>query len=199
MAGKLDENSRADPPAPSGILPEVERRISDDQLPEAFRRLPEAVRKETVRKVSVTAIEASVSSWESDDYPPPAILEEYERVSPGFSQKIIAMAENELAHSQKMELRVAQYFSRGQWMGFILAFIVVTGSIWLISIGKETAGGLLAGAVVVPLIAMFIRGQLNLAGLSGSNHPAEAGRVEAPPAQKAAPERARKSDRVRPK
>nr|WP_255607990.1 DUF2335 domain-containing protein [Methylosinus sp. Sm6] len=138
-------------------------------MPEEFKDLPESVKKETVRKVSVTAIKASISSWESDGYPPPAILEEYERFSPGFAQKVIRMAEDELKHSQSMEVRAAQYFSRGQWMGFVLAFIVLTGSIWLISIGKEATGGLLAGAVVLPLIGMFIRGQLNIGDVSSSN------------------------------
>jgi uncharacterized membrane protein len=163
-----EENSRAHLPAPSQIVPEVERLVADE-LPEEFKDLPEAVKKETVRKVSVTAIEASISSWECDGYPPPAILEEYERFSPGFAQKVIRMAEDELKHSQSMEVRAAQYFSRGQWMGFVLAFIVLTGSIWLISIGKEATGGLLAGAVVLPLIGMFIRGQLNIGDVSSSN------------------------------
>ncbi len=168
MNDKLDPNSNL--PVPAEIVPEVERQVAD-QLPELFQKLPESVKKETVRKVSVAAMKVSVSSWESDGYPPPAILEEYEKFSPGFSQNVVRMAEDELKHNQIMEIKVAQYFSRGQWMGFILALVAVAGSIWLISIGKEITGGILGGAVVLPLVTMFIRGQLSIGKTSAANHP----------------------------
>ncbi len=151
------------------MIPEVERQIAD-QLPEQFKRLPESVKKETVRKVSVAAMKVTVSSWESDCYPPPAILEEYEKLSPGFSDNIIRMAEDELQHTKKMETKIADYFARGQWMGFALALISICGAIWLISIGKEVTGGILGGAVVLPLITMFVRGQLSIGKASAANH-----------------------------
>jgi uncharacterized membrane protein len=152
------------------LVPEVEREVAD-QLPTQFQKLPASVRTETVRKVSVAAVKVSIQSWECDaGYPPPAILEEYDRLSPGSSTRIVQMAEGELKHNQLMEIKAANYFSRGQWMGFILALVAVIGSIGLVAIGKEITGGILGATIIIPLITLFIQGQLKIGKTRASNH-----------------------------
>lgn len=66
--------------------------------------------------------------------PPPAMLRGYEEVVPGSGERIIAMAERQAAHRQRIE-------SRGQLFGFSLA-------------ASAIAGGFLSAAVGLPLVGV---------------------------------------------
>ena len=65
------------------------------------------------------------------------------------------MAEREALHRQKLEAAVIQADIASQrtglWLGFLLAFIVISSGAWLVHEGRVEWG---AGFITVPLIAL---------------------------------------------
>jgi uncharacterized membrane protein len=80
----------------------------------------------------------------SGPLPPPQVLKGYNEAFAGCAERILAMAERQSAHRQDLEKRIvtnncaAQ--TRGQWFAFILAFVVLTGGVYLLSTGKSLEG-----------------------------------------------------------
>lgn len=165
----------AKPEKPEEIVPEVEKALRDEQLPAAFQNLPKDVRHAVVQKLSSVAIRISHESWEGA-YPSPQALQRFEEVLPGSADRIFKMAEADLDNHHLHDREVARYMHRGQIFGFILAAIALLGAIFLISIGKTITGTILGGAVLLPLVALFVTGQLqaNAAGKQKSPTKGEA-------------------------
>ena len=151
------------------IIPEIEKQL-ESELPNEFGKLPEGARRELVTKITEATLSVTHSTWDGA-YPPPAILEGYESIQPGLADRIFKMAEDELAHRQQMEKRLASYMSSGQWFGFILALAAIVGSVFLIYSDKQIAGGMLGGAVLIPLVAMFVKGQFDIAERNQKKQP----------------------------
>ena len=146
MSGELADGNVTDSnnPAPEGSAP------------------PEAV--ETVAERAASIIRAEFKGYRfSGPLPHPRILEEYERIVPGAAERIIAMAEKEQTQRHSLESRTAIVESRlGTWglvFAFVLAMVLLTGAIWLISRGYSLEGGLLAGVDLITLSAIFIYGR----------------------------------------
>jgi len=83
--------------------------------------------------------------------PPPEILERYDRICPGFAQRILSMAEKESEHRRKMEQDVVAIQKddlvserrerrRGQWLGFILSVVAILGGVYAITVSPGIAG-----------------------------------------------------------
>ena len=77
-----------------------------------------------------------------------------------FAGRIIAMAEQNMAHRQSMETTLVSkeygLRTRGQWLAFaaLLAILVVVAfTFWL---GQPIAAGLLGGATIVAIVGMFL-------------------------------------------
>lgn len=160
------------------IIPAIEKQVFEN-LPKAFRELPLDVRKDVLAKISGATVSISHSTW-NGDYPPPSVLEGYEAIHEGLANRIVQMAEDDLAHSHSMEKAIASYMTRGQWFGFILAVIAIVGSISLIYSGTQIAqiaGSVLGASVIIPLVGMFVRGQIGTG-------PAASGGKAAPSAPK---------------
>lgn len=142
------------------LVPEVEKALRDEQLPPEFRKLPEEVRHQVVQKLSSVAVRiSSHESWEGS-YPPPQALQKFEEVLPGSADRIFKMAENDLDNRHLHDREVSRYMHRGQIFGFILAGIALLGSIFLIAIDKTITGTILGATVLVPLVALFVTGQV---------------------------------------
>lgn len=98
----------------------------------------------------------------SGPLPPPAILEDYERILPGAAARVFTMAEEnnnfgieidrELVRGQFMERRLAQLG------GFILGMTGLVGAIYLGINGFEIAAGSLGGVTLASLVSTFIYG-----------------------------------------
>lgn len=91
----------------------------------------------------------------------PRHLEEYERIAPGASDRIIKMAEKAQDHNISMEsLGVNAAISdekRGMWMGAgILVLLVVTAFLAGAVYNNNVCAGLLLGAAVLNVIALFL-------------------------------------------
>jgi uncharacterized membrane protein len=110
-----------------------------------LRKLPEEERLQTI-DMTVELVAGSFSG----PLPHPQVLRQYESLTPGIADRIVRMAESDLAHSQKVQLSVAEseregqrldheYRMRGQAYGFIVsvgsllltAFLAFLGLHWL--------------------------------------------------------------------
>ncbi len=98
----------------------------------------------------------------SGPIPPPEALEKYNRVLPTAAERIMAMAESQSAHRQKMETRVIESVIRRSYLGltfgFILGLLVVTAGIVLIYLGRPIEGSVVSGSTIVGLVSTFIYG-----------------------------------------
>ncbi|MCP4674196.1 MAG: DUF2335 domain-containing protein [Deltaproteobacteria bacterium] len=92
--------------------------------------------------------------------PPPEVLRSYEAACPGAAERILAMAEGQIAHRQDVEKQLVasrcRVQDRGPLLGFVMGVLVISiGGICLWQ-GKDIAGlvalvGALA-AVVIPFV-----------------------------------------------
>lgn len=101
------------------------------------------------QKVVKKVVEAVVQSEFSGPIPPPNIIEEYERILPGSADRIIAMAEKQSTHRQKMEEKMISAESRDGLLGVIFAFVLGIGciisSVIMVCLVPQSAGAI-AGA-----------------------------------------------------
>ena len=95
--------------------------------------------------------------------PPPAMLEKYNQVFPGCAERIVAMAESQLAHRHQLErthLHGSQLAERtGQACGFLLGLVAIVGGIWLIANGKDVQGLVSVLGAISALAGVFIYGR----------------------------------------
>lgn len=102
--------------------------------------------------------------------PPPGMLRQYDEVAPGTAERIIAMAESEQRHRHKEDVRInsanvvlSRVNAAEMLLGQIFAFIIAMGGLWtgkeLIVGGHVLAGSIFSGAVLVALVAVFIKGR----------------------------------------
>jgi uncharacterized membrane protein len=92
--------------------------------------------------------------------PPPAMLEQYNRVFPGCAERIIKMAEDQGRHRQGLEQAVVQSKianeRRGQVFAFVIGLTGILGAVYLVAIGRSLAGfGVFVGSLG-SLIGVFI-------------------------------------------
>lgn len=106
-----------------------------------------------------TAERIVAGQW-SGPLPPPAALEQFERSAPGAADRILGMAEREEDHRHNQEQAMlrsdAQARSRGQWMAFLVAFVIIVGGIWLIYKGKQWEGLVAVLTPLATIIGIFI-------------------------------------------
>lgn len=155
--------SQPEPPAngqATEIVPEVEKALRDKSLPPEFKTLSPDVQRRVLMQATSVAIKVSHESWEGS-FPPPQAIQQFEEILPGSGDRIFAMTEKDLAHRHTVEGSMVSYMLRGQILGFILAAIALIGSIILIAIGQVIPGGLIGSAVLIPLVALFVTGQLH--------------------------------------
>lgn len=104
--------------------------------------------------------------------PHPSILMGYEEISPGFANRIIAMAESETAHRQAMEKKAleaeiqnfsceAQDTKRGQIFGLIIGLATIFSGTFAVVKGYPWAGTFIGTGGVVGLVSVFIIGRKN--------------------------------------
>lgn len=95
--------------------------------------------------------------------PPPEILEQYNRIHPGFADRIITLAESQSQHRQGLERAVIQsnikHEGRGQIFGFLIAVMVIAVSAVLMWHGKSLEGISGIVATLAALTGVFIYGR----------------------------------------
>lgn len=117
--------------------------------------LPSASSPSSEDQPTISELRAFASFW-SAPLPRPEVLAKYNAAFPGCAERIVAMAEQQSAHRQKIESEVisGNVYSQktGLWLGFILALIVISSGAWLVYNGRVEWG---AGFISVPLIALI--------------------------------------------
>jgi uncharacterized membrane protein len=104
---------------------------------------------------TISELRAEFASFWSAPLPRPEVLAKYNEAFPGCAERIVAMAEQQSMHRQKIESAVisGNVYSQktGLWLGFLLALIVISSGAWLVYNGRVEWG---AGFISVPLIAL---------------------------------------------
>jgi uncharacterized membrane protein len=88
-------------------------------------------------------VQLQASSF-SGPLPLPTQLEKYNEIIPNGAERIMAMAERQSAHRERLEARVVDgnvaNQTRGSYFAFILALTAILGGFWLIHEGKSPEG-----------------------------------------------------------
>ena len=96
--------------------------------------------------------------WEAP-YPPPHIIERYERVSPGLGKRIVeqAMAESEHVRARDREALAGAtgFLARGQRYGFALGLAVIGVAVFAIHEGAAEVA-MTALGVIAAVAAVFV-------------------------------------------
>ncbi len=108
-------------------------------------------------------VKTSIVAQYSGPLPPPESLASYDEISPGFANRIIAMAESEMDHRHELEKRALTgdiWEARiGQFFGFLIGMgTVIAGTITAIN-GAQWAGGFIGTTGVIGLVSVFIYGR----------------------------------------
>lgn len=146
----------------ANILAEIQELLK--QLPEELLAnvLTEKIQQEESSSEVIKIVKA-VSRQFSGPIPPPHVLGDYDKVQPGFAERIIVMAEKEQAHRHGMEHQALSsgisIQKRGQIFALLVSLVILGGSMFLIYSGKEISGSLLAGASLTGLAYIFITGR----------------------------------------
>jgi uncharacterized membrane protein len=95
--------------------------------------------------------------------PPPEILRKYDELLPGSAERIIAMAERQGAHRQRLESEVVTSNCRNERLGMIFGFVIcvtaISAGIYAVKMGKEGFGiAAIISALAAPM-AVFIYGK----------------------------------------
>ena len=95
------------------------------------------------------------------DLPHPSILEGYNALYPEAVKKIIdnGIAETEYRREQERKFLSAQIAERkrGQYLGFVLALLMILCGSYMILNGHTVAGSVLSGITAVGIIGLFTR------------------------------------------
>ena len=95
--------------------------------------------------------------------PSPKMLSEYEKISPGFAERIVKMAEREQIHRKEMELQAIEEHTkaikRSQLFAISVSLISILGSVSLAFSGAEVAGGIIGSATILGIVASFVLGR----------------------------------------
>lgn len=108
-------------------------------------------------------IKASLVTQYSGPLPPPESLASYDEISPGFANRIIAMAESEMTHRHEIEKKALTgdiWEARiGQVFGLLIGIsTIIAGAITAIN-GAQWAGGFIGTGGVIGLVSVFIYGR----------------------------------------
>ncbi len=106
--------------------------------------------------------------------PPPEILAEYEKIHPGFADRVIQLTEKQGDHRREMQAKVLAIQGRdaildrterkrGQYFGFIVASLaIICGTVAIVrssGTAGQLAGGALSVASLTGLVIAFITGR----------------------------------------
>lgn len=142
---------------------EIEENKEVEDIINLYKSDPDKIYKvleESPEKISkIISIAQSKLEYHSGPLPSPETLAEYKKIDEELFRTIVSMAKNQSNHRIEIEKQVIssdiKSEKRGQWFAFILFFILIVGSFYLIYLGKYLG---VAGVVsaIVGGIAIFI-------------------------------------------
>jgi uncharacterized membrane protein len=113
----------------------------------------------------------------SGPLPPPSILEHYDTITPGFADRIVAMAEKEQNHRHSIMAQEQRYNAEerkfGRWIALCFGLALLIAGSYCASIGQVAIGCSLFGVFGVTAIGLFIRGDGKIPPQSGKSQSAK--------------------------
>lgn len=120
--------------------------------------------KPTQMVKSVSAVQAKSFSG---PIPAPEDLEHYDRICPGFADRILKMAEAQAANRQVLERKNADIAAqdvadarketkRGQWMSFMITLCAFASCVVCAALGQPWVASVIAGATLVSIVSTFL-------------------------------------------
>lgn len=98
----------------------------------------------------------------SSPFPPSAEMERYEKICPGFTEKLLVRLEKQTEHRMVLEKEVIRSGLKasftGQILGFILAISTIFSGTFLIYHNKDILGIAAIIGALVSLVGVFIYG-----------------------------------------
>jgi uncharacterized membrane protein len=99
----------------------------------------------------------------SGPLPAPEHLREYEEIVPGLANRLVVAWEKQSDHRQGLETTVVhgnvRAQTRGAYLGFIIALVLVSAGVWLIRDGFVVPGTTIATTTAVSLAGVFVYGR----------------------------------------
>lgn len=93
--------------------------------------------------------------------PHPDILDRLEIISPGITKELLHLVKEQTIHRIDIESKTVDSnisnSKKGLWFGFILALILILGSLYIILSGMPIIGSVFGGATIVTLVYLFTR------------------------------------------
>lgn len=136
----------------------------DDPLAhELARRLSSIIGRDQRAQVVAQVMSAVYEERFSGPIAHPAHLREYEAICPGAAERIIAMAERNLDHAQRMQEKTVDGeladIKAGRWFGFAALMVLIVGAIACGLMGQKEIALALLGTGALGTIGAFIRGR----------------------------------------
>ena len=118
-------------------------------------------------------------------YPPPEILQGYDKVVPGFAERVVREVEKQSEHRQKLESQVVLADIKKSYLGMALGFVValagLAAAVVCVWHGGQVAGAVIGTVDLVALVGIFIYGSQQRRGERQER--LQAARGEMPPDQ----------------
>jgi uncharacterized membrane protein len=119
---------------------------------------------------AVSSLQVTRETHYSGPLPAPEQLAQYNEVMPGLADRIVRMAEGEATHRRSLEQQLIQIHiedtkenraieHQGQHYAAAISIIMIGCGTAIILAGHTLTGGLLTGATLLTLVAMFIFGR----------------------------------------
>lgn len=106
-----------------------------------------------------THISVQSHKWEAP-LPPPAVLDEFNRVVPNGAERIVRAWEQESEHRRTIERTDQQAFYKDRRMGKIFALVFVLAALgvsaWCAFVGAEWLGAVIGGSTIASVVWAFI-------------------------------------------
>lgn len=87
-------------------------------------------------------------------------MQKYDQVQPGFAERIVKMAEQQLNHRIECENKVVNGSvsdsKRGQWFGLTVSVLFLIAATVLGLYGHDWLAGILGGGTLVSLVSIFV-------------------------------------------
>jgi len=117
-----------------------------------------------VAREDVTVATSVTTTQFAGPLPPPEMLAEYNRITPGAAERILKMAEMQQVHRHSLEISVVrrnlEAQIRGQFMAFGVSVLVIAGGFGLIAFGKDAYGIAAVIGALTSLVIVFVTGRL---------------------------------------
>lgn len=126
-----------------------------EELVEKVERLPREERQVVLEKLEIY----------QGDLPHPTILKGYQDLYPDAAKRIIENGITESEHRRRMEEKYlsGNMFAHrlGQFLGFIVALVVIGSGTFLIFYGHTITGTIMAGTTALGVIGLFTGNKTN--------------------------------------